>query len=174
MQFSDMTLPLVMDWATVDKAVAHLSQRDPKLAALIAWVGADTLASDSGTPRALTQARLFDHCICAITFTMISVDAGNSFLQHLATKIGVCIQQKKESKKGFTQPKELLQSIYDAIHDLGDNRNIQSPNHLLELLIQGHHNELAFTVKMLQALVDDCEIIKKKCTAYLHVHVSLC
>ena len=35
-----------------------------------------------------TQARLFDKCLKSITFTMVSVEAGNAFLRRLAMKVG--------------------------------------------------------------------------------------
>tara|TARA_B100000780_G_C20774044_1_gene307347 strand:- start:104 stop:238 length:135 start_codon:yes stop_codon:yes gene_type:complete len=34
------------------------------------------------------QARLFDKCLKSITFTMVSVEAGNAFLRRLAMKVG--------------------------------------------------------------------------------------
>ena len=33
------------------------------------------------------QARLFDKCLKSITFTMVSVEAGNAFLRRLAMKV---------------------------------------------------------------------------------------
>jgi hypothetical protein len=154
LRFSDTTPPVVLDRETVHKAVTHLSQKDPKLAALIARVGAEALVNDCGKPRAPTQARLFDRCIRAITFTMVSVDAGNAFLRRLAIKVGVCVERKDASKRNA-----LLKKMCDAIKDSGDKQNVKSPAHLLELLLEGHHNELTFTQEMVRELVNDCEII---------------
>jgi hypothetical protein len=35
----------------------------------------------------MLQARLFDKCLKSITFTMVSVEAGNAFLRRLAMKV---------------------------------------------------------------------------------------
>ena len=42
------------------------------------------------------QARLFDKCLKSITFTMVSVEAGNAFLRRLAMK--VCCSKYRQSK----------------------------------------------------------------------------
>lgn len=164
MRFSDTTPPVVLDRNTIAQAVTHLSQKDPKLAALIARVGADALANDCGTPRQPTQARLFDKCIRSITFTMVSVDAGNSFLRRLAIKAGVCIERKTPS-----QQKKLLQQIFKAVTESGEKSNVESPTHLLELLLAGRHREVLFSYEMVQALVHDCEKEHGKRTGYPHL-----
>ena len=78
LRYSDTTPPVVLDRETVYKAVAHLSNKDPKLAALIARVGPDSLVRDCGPPRPPTQARLFDRCVRAITFTMVGTELANT------------------------------------------------------------------------------------------------
>ena len=55
--------------------------------ALIARIGAASLEMNIGTPKPPTQARLFDKCLKSITFTMVSVEAGNAFLRRLAMKV---------------------------------------------------------------------------------------
>ena len=45
------------------------------------------LEMNIGTPKPPTQARLFDKCLKSITFTMVSVEAGNAFLRRLAMKV---------------------------------------------------------------------------------------
>lgn len=163
-RFSDATPPVVLDRDTVYKAVTHLSNSDEKLASLIARVGADALVSDCGTPMPATQARLFDRCVRAITFTMISVDAGNAFLRRLAMKLGVCIEQKSKSVRD-----RLLNDFLHSIQEGGNKSNLTSPEHLLQLLLDGKHGELSFTHPMVNELVKDCEIIKGKRTGYPHL-----
>lgn len=76
LRFSDASPPIVLNRETVRDAVNQLS-RDPKLAAVIRRVGEDGLFQTCGSYSPPTQATFFDHCIRAITFTMVSVDAGN-------------------------------------------------------------------------------------------------
>ena len=163
-RFSDVTPPVVLDRETVYKAVTHLSNSDGKLASLIARVGADALVSDCGTPMPATQARFFDRCVRAITFTMVSVDAGNAFLRRLAMKVGVCIEQKSEAVQN-----RLLNEFLQSIQEGGNKSNLASPEHLLELLLGGKHGEISFTHPMVNELIKDCEIIKGKRTGYPHL-----
>ena len=164
MRFSDTTPPIVLDRETVYKAVTHLSNSDPKLASLIARVGADALVSDCGTPRLPTQARLFDRCVRAITFTMVSVDAGNAFLRRLAMKIGACLEQKSSSVRN-----RLLNNFLQSIQEGGNKSDLNGPEELLGLLLDGKHGELTFTHLMVRELVNNCEIIKGKQTGYPHL-----
>ena len=78
---------MVLTRQVIDAAIAHLSRVDPKLEALIARIGAASLEMNIGTPKPPTQARLFDKCLKSITFTMVSVEAGNAFLRRLAMKV---------------------------------------------------------------------------------------
>jgi 3-methyladenine DNA glycosylase/8-oxoguanine DNA glycosylase/superfamily II DNA or RNA helicase len=166
LRFSDATPPVVLDRDTVYKAVTHLSNGDPKLAALIARVGADALVSDckTGSSRAPTQARLFDKCVRSITFTMISVDAGNAFLRRLAIKIGVCLEAKPAAART-----RLLGKFLRSIKEGGNGRELTSPEMLLELLLGGKHAYITFTSDMARELVNDCEVLKGKRSGYPHL-----
>ena len=61
---------------------------DPKMARLIARVGADAIAANVGAVRPPDNARLFDVLLKSITFSQISVDAGNGILRKLACGMG--------------------------------------------------------------------------------------
>ena len=152
LRFSDTTPALVLDRETVHKAVTHLSKQDPKMAALIARVGVDALVNDCGTPRVPSQALLFDRCIRAITFTMVSVDAGNSFMRRLAIKVGVCLERKPKTSRT-----KLLKQMYKDVTETGNKDHIRDHDDLLELLLKGEHQSLSFSPSMLRALIDDCE-----------------
>jgi 3-methyladenine DNA glycosylase/8-oxoguanine DNA glycosylase/superfamily II DNA or RNA helicase len=152
LRFSDSKPPLVLDRETIHQAVTHLSNQDPKLAALIARVGVDALANDCGASRTPTQARLFDRCIRAITFTMVSVDAGNAFMRRLAIKVGVCLENKPKAIRT-----KLLKAFFAEVTESGDKYNIRDPDHLLQLLLDGYHQSLTFTHGMLRHLINDCE-----------------
>lgn len=75
-RFSDLSPPVVLNRETFQNAAVALS-KDPKLAAVIERVGVETLEINCGNVTAQTEATLFDRCVRAITFTMVSVDAGN-------------------------------------------------------------------------------------------------
>lgn len=152
LRFSDTSPPLVLDHKTIHKAVAHLSKNDPKMGTLIARVGVDAIFNDVGMAKVPTQALLFDRCIRAITFTMVSVDAGNAFLRRLAIKIGVSMENTSEPGR-----KNFLKTFFQDVTESGNKSNISNPQELLELLLKGHHNYLSFTPGMLRVLVDDCE-----------------
>jgi hypothetical protein len=77
LRFSDAKPPLVLDDATIRSAVVHLS-KDPKLAAVMDRVGAEALIENFGHPKPPTQAGLFNYCLRSISFSMVSVDAGNA------------------------------------------------------------------------------------------------
>jgi hypothetical protein len=160
LRFSD-TKPVILDRETVEKAVVHLTKNDPKLAALIARVGVDALVNDCGTPRAPTQARLFDRCVRAITFTMVSVDAGNAFLRRLTIKVGVCLENVTASRR-----KKLLAQILQDSMESGDDCKFESPEDLLQVLLEGRHDEITFTAGIVGELVKQCEVIKGKRTGY--------
>ena len=165
MRYSDAVPPALLDRKTIYDAVAHLSRHDSKLAALIARVGADALirdCRDCGTPRPPTQARLFDRCVRAITYTMVSVDAGNAFLRRLAMKIGTCLERKAPSTRN-----KVLSTL--SKREAGDEVGSDSPEYLLNLLLEGRHTEFTFTHQMMRELVNDCEIDKGKRTGYPHI-----
>ena len=164
LRFSDKIPPVVLDRKTVYEAVVHLSKNDSKLAALIARVGADALIRDCGKTMPPTQARLFDRCVRAITYTMVSVDAGNAFLRRLAMKIGACLERKTPSIRN-----KLLSGCMWRKRAAGNRDLLNNPPHLLGLLLDGKHTELTFTHPILRELVNDCEIIKGKRTGYPHI-----
>jgi len=166
LRFSDRTPPVVLDPETVYKAVTHLSNCDSKLAALIARVGADALVSDCepGSCRTPTQARLFDKCLRSITFTMVSVDAGNSFLRRLAIKIGVCLEAKPASVRSKLSDR-FLQSIKEG----GNKSDLEDSKMLLEHLLAGEHGYIMFTPEMTRMLINDCEVLSGKRSGYPHL-----
>ena len=96
LRYSDTKPPILLDSKTINKAVVHLS-KDPKLGALLARLGSHGLKRNIGMVRELSQGALFDSLLRSITFTMISVEAGNSFLRKLAIKIGACLEIMEEN-----------------------------------------------------------------------------
>jgi len=153
----------VLTREVIHKAVVHLS-KDPKLAALIARVGAAALENEIGTPRPPTQARLFDKCVRAITFTMVSVDAGNAFLRRLAMKVGVAIE-----RMGADDRASLLDRTVRELIDSGEDTN--GADNLHKLMLTGKHNTsgFLFTPELVAPLIASCEKIKGKQTGYPHL-----
>ena len=160
-RFSDRKPALVLDHDTVKKAVMHLTQNDPKLGALIARVGPDCLMRDCGEVKPPTQARLFDRCIRAITFTMVSVDAGNAFLRRLAIKVGVCLESMHITKRH-----KILQQFLADLNESQEAGDLDSPDHLLQALLRGAHNQIMFTPSIVDELVQQCEILKGERSGY--------
>lgn len=158
LRFSDVTPPLVLNRETVDRAVAHLSKHDDKLAALIARVGADALAIDCGRLKPMNQASLFDSILRAITFTMISVDAGNAFLRKLAIKAAVCLEGKSKRDR-----KKILDTF------VAGQDSSMSTEKAIELLEGGRHKEVRLTHDLLRELINECEIDQGKQTGYPHL-----
>jgi 3-methyladenine DNA glycosylase/8-oxoguanine DNA glycosylase len=142
------------------QGIEHISRADPKLAALITRIGADALYMDVGGVKVPTQARLFDKCVKAITFTMISVDAGNSFLRRLAIKIGVSIEVMTEARR-----KAVLDEAVAEISASGGR--MHSAEEILSLLLAGQSNEILFTCGLVNALTKVCE--KGKNRGYPHL-----
>jgi len=163
LRFDDTTPPLVLTREVIHKAVVHLS-KDPKLSALIARVGAAALENEIGTPRPPTQARLFDKCVRAITFTMVSVDAGNAFLRRLAMKVGVAIE-----RMGAAGRASLLDRTVRELIDSGEDTN--GADDLHKLMLTGKHNTsgFLFTPEIVAPLIASCEKIKGKQTGYPHL-----
>ena len=163
LRFDDTTPPLVLTREVIHKAVVHLS-KDPKLAALIARVGAAALENEIGTPRPPTQARLFDKCVRAITFTMVSVDAGNAFLRRLAMKVGVAIE-----RMGADGRASLLDRTVRELIDSGEDTN--GADNLHKLMLTGKHNTsgFLFTPELVAPLIASCEKLKGKQTGYPHL-----
>lgn len=157
LRFSD-DKPLVLNRETVEKAIVHLSKSDSKLAALIARVGKDGLIRDFGTPMKPTQALLFDTCLRAIAFSMVSVDAGNAFMRKFAIKIGVCLENISSSRRSKVLEHFLAES--------DENADFKTPEQVMTLLLGGAHNELKFTPDLVSELVEQCEIVKGKQTGY--------
>jgi hypothetical protein len=156
LRYSDQKPPLVMNATTVQKAVTFLSQKDPKLAALIARVGADSLISDIGAKK-LTQGRLFDQCLRAITFTMVSVDAGNVFLRKLAIKIGALLETFTERRRQDLLSRFSRDMVESDKHPVDD-----SPEALMDLFVKGDHKGLLFTPDLVGELVRTCYMDKGK------------
>lgn len=164
LRYSNRTPPLVLDREVVEKAIVHLTKNDAKLGALIARVGAEALIKDFGTIKPPTQARLFDKCLRAITFTMVSVDAGGSFLRRLAIKIGVCLENRPAKRRNQV----LLQLLQD-LDESDEECSATTPDEMLQLLLEGRYDEIKFTHSIVGELVKDCEVEKKKRTGYPHI-----
>lgn len=156
MRYSNAKPPVILDQVTIRMAVTQLS-KDPKLAALIQRVGADSLIRNIGEPRHPTQASLFDRCLRAITFTMVSVLAGNSFMRKLSIKIGVCIEFLKPLAR-----KRALKNALDEMQETPDRFDHLTPQSLLECLLRGDMKDLIFTPSLLRPLVDACHEVPGK------------
>lgn len=163
LRFSDTTPPLVLDPKTIRDAVAHLS-KDPILASLISRVGAKALIEDCGHVSPPTDARLFNYCLRAITFSMVSVDAGNSFLRRLAIKIGVCLENMHPHKRKFI----LNEAVYEMRSEGGKYENMTAET-LLDLLLAGKAGGIQFNVGLVGALADTCMMSKGERTGYPHL-----
>lgn len=157
LRYSDQKPAMVLDADTVKKAVAHLATNDPQLAALIARVGADALIRDIGTPKKLTQGSLFDRALRAITFTMVSVSAGNVFMKKLGIKIGALLETYSEAHRN-----KLLSQLLSDMRESGKAVANDSPETLLALLLEGRHNEFIFTPALVGELVGKCYMDKGK------------
>jgi 3-methyladenine DNA glycosylase/8-oxoguanine DNA glycosylase len=162
LRFSDAVPPVVLDHETVHKAVDHLS-RDPTLSALIQRVGAESLIQNIGDVVMTTQASLFDRCLRGITFTMVSIDAGNSFLRKLSIKIGVCLERMPTKGR-----RDILGQVVDEIRDGNDTCTLTSAD-LLESLLRGEGGDFYFTATLLRPLIDGCEDINGKRSGYPHL-----
>ena len=53
-RFEQETPPVVLNSATIDEAIAHLSKADPKMESLLARVGVEALKQNIGEVRPLT------------------------------------------------------------------------------------------------------------------------
>ena len=161
LRFSDATPPRILDKETLHEAVIHLSKNDSRLASIIARVGAEAIIDDYGTPKPPTQARLFDRLLRAITFTMVSVDAGNAFLRRLAIKIGVCLEEMSSARR-----KKILKKFLEDMKGSREVGDLKTMDQVHQLLLNGIHNQVTFTHEIVGELVKECEIIKGKRTGY--------
>ncbi|CAB9501710.1 DNA-3-methyladenine glycosylase [Seminavis robusta] len=147
LRFSDTTPPLILNHETVQKGVSHLMAKDAKLRAILARVGAVALANDVGEPKDLSQGRFFDQCLRSITFTQISVEAGESFMRRLAIKAGICLERKHTAA-----------GTLDA-----------STTAYLAPFLEGRSRDVVFTHALLRPLVDECKIKQGKRTGWPHL-----
>ena len=163
LRFSDATPPVVLTRDVIKQAIEHLSKADPKLEALIVRVGADALENDIGCVRPPSEVRLFDKCVRAVTFVMVSMDAGNSFLRRLAIKIGVAIEQLEPSARCT-----LLNRALAEMHAASEMMKLASGEQLLQKLLGGS-TEIPFTPPLLGALVDTCDVLHGKRRGWPHL-----
>lgn len=164
LRYSDQKPPLVLNATTVREAITHLSRSDPKLADLIARVGADALISDIGEPKKLTQGRLFDQCLRAITFTMVSVEAGNVFLRKLAIKIGALLETFSEARR-----LKIISQLLAETKGSGRGEESDTEDDMLGLLLEGRHEEIIFTHSLVGELVKMCYVDKGKRVGHPHL-----
>lgn len=162
-RYSNVKPPVVLDAETVRQAIAQLSL-DPKLKSLIQRVGSDSLMRNIGEPKAPTKASLFDHCLRAITFTMVSVAAGNSFLRKLSIKIAICLEMLPFPKRQNILKKALLE-MNEENNDYDD----MTRESLFECLIKGESKKFLFCMSLLKPLVETCEYENGKRTGYPHL-----
>ena len=160
-EFSDTTPPLVLTPKVLEEGIAHLSRVDPKLETLIARIGADAIATNVGKVQPPTQARLFHRILQGITFVMISVEAGNSFLRRLAIKVGVCLEMMTEEEREPIVQKALAEYAESGV------TNVRDGDHLIHLLCSGggygssaESEEILFTAGLVGALTNQCERIR--------------
>lgn len=164
LRFSNLKPATVLNPETIREAVIHLTKNDPKMAALIARVGPDALIKDVGRARPPTQARLFDRCIRAITFTMVSIDAGNAFLRRLAMKVGVCLESMEADRRD-----NIMAGFVKDLKDAGVRLGSKSKDQLLDALLRGDHRSVSFTPGIVGELVQQCEILNGKRSGYPHL-----
>lgn len=182
-RFSDAKPPVLLQTGTIRDAIQHLS-KDRKLAAIIERVGEEGLLRTCGEYHAPTQASLFDHCVRAISFIMVSQDAGNvsanilallcfrshgtllifqSFLRRLSIKIGVCVENMPKDKR-IVFLREALQEVKE-----GGRHADLTPKKLLDLLLAGSTGEVVLTVSMVEALVQTCLVVNDQQSGYPHL-----
>lgn len=151
--FSTTTPPLVLDRPTIEKAIAHLSSHDPKIASLINRVGKDALFQNFGEVLPPTRERFFDKVLKGITFSMISVAAGETMLRKLAIKCGCILEHMPPAARESN-----LTAILGELRHSGecDEANVRDEAHLLELLLAGNFRPFVFTPLMVGVVCDAC------------------
>ena len=160
--FSTATPPLVLDRSTIEKAITHLS-RDSKIEALITRVGKDALFQNFGEVLPPTRERFFDKLLKGITFSMISVAAGETMLRKLAIKCGALIEVMEPAAKRKTTLSDILAELRHSGEC--DESNVRDEAHLLELLLAGNFRPFVFTPLMVGVVCDAS-------TAHGHPHLS--
>lgn len=152
-EFSDTTPPLVLDGPTIEKAIAHLSQCDPKIESLIARVGKEALCDNIGVVLPPTRERFFDKLLKGITFCQISVKSGETMLRKLAIKCGVLLEAKPVAER---QAK--LRAILGELRNSGECGPTQLADEaeLLKVLLEGDFRRFVFTPLMVDVVGSAC------------------
>lgn len=163
-RFSDQKPPVVLNGETIRMAVDHLSKVDPKLGAVIDRVGAAALISDFGHSENPTDAGLFNYCLRSITFSMISVAAGNSFIRRFAMKIGAHLEQMEpKARAGILREtvatwKEAKSESYATLNE----------EKVLTMFLEGN-TRVTFTPQLVGELAKECVVLKGKRSGFPHL-----
>jgi 3-methyladenine DNA glycosylase/8-oxoguanine DNA glycosylase len=106
-----------------------------------------------------SKTRLFDYLIHGITFSMISVEAGNSFLRKLCIKAGTLIEAMPPAKGRVA-----LAAIAAELAESGQYPDGKAPTaaDLLDgkdggILLDARKDELIFTPSLIGVIVDACD-----------------
>jgi len=160
-EFSTASPPRTLTRATVVEAVEHLSACDPKLARIITRVGVEAifLQVASFSAKRASKTRLFDYLIHGITFSQISVDAGNAFLRKLAIKAGTLLEAMSPAAQ-----RTALDAIAAELAASGEYQEGRAPtaSQLMDgrgggLLLEGKSKEIIFTPALVGVVVDACD-----------------
>ena len=159
-EFSNVIPPIRLTQEFVKGGVRQLC-KDPKRERIITRVGVDAIYMkvESFASKPATKVRLFDYLLRGITFSMISIDAGNSFLRKLAIKAGTLIEVMPK-----TQRHAVLDMIAAEMAECGQYEAGMTPTafELLDgkgggLLLEANLGRLIFPPSLIGVIFDACD-----------------
>jgi 3-methyladenine DNA glycosylase/8-oxoguanine DNA glycosylase len=160
-EFSTASPPITLTRNSVEAGVRQLCASDPKLERIITRVGVNAIYMQvaSFAAKRPSKVRLFDYLLHGITFSMISVDAGNAFLRKLAIKAGTLIEVMPA-----VQRRAALEAIATEMAESGDYEEGKAPtaSELLDgkgggLLLEANTSRLMFPPALVGVIVDACD-----------------
>jgi 3-methyladenine DNA glycosylase/8-oxoguanine DNA glycosylase len=160
-EFSTASPPITLTRNSVEAGVRQLCASDPKLERIITRVGVNAIYMQvaSFAAKRPSKERLFDYLLHGITFSMISVDAGNAFLRKLAIKAGTLIEVMPA-----VQRRAALEAIATEMAESGDYEEGKAPtaSELLDgkgggLLLEANTSRLMFPPALVGVIVDACD-----------------
>jgi len=113
------------------------------MARLIARVGADALAANVGEVLPPDEVRLFDVLLKSITFSMISVEAGNAILRKLARLVSLAL----DALAAAGRHADVSAALAGASRDGG-----MPEDQMLAAMRDGRHELIRFSPAMLKAI----------------------
>ena len=159
-EFSSATPPVRLTQESVKMGVRQLCN-DPKLERIITRVGVDAIYMqvESFAAKPATKVRLFDYLFHGITISMISIDAGNSFLRKVAIKAGTLIEVMPKAQRT-----SVLARIATEMAECGEYDSGMAPTacELLDgkgggILLEAKLGRLIFPPSLIGVIVDACD-----------------